>query len=94
MKKTIVACFLVLMIIGSAFAANSYDIEKVIGANIQLGTYKVNVTREKQDMYKINNISGDAYILTRYCHEHCYNQDVILEITHVSGSYNIGKIYF
>lgn len=82
-------CFTCLLPIFSY--AGSYDVEKVIGATVTPGTYRVNVTRESNDMYKVTG--QDIYIKTKYCYEYVYYQDAILEITS-SGGYSIGQIHF
>ena len=65
MKKRIIYLILAALLVTclfslSAYAGSSYDVEKVIGAKVTLGTYRVNVTRESQDMYKVTN--QDIYI--------------------------------
>lgn len=71
--------------------AGSCQVEKVIGANVQPGAYKVNVTRESDDLYKVS--TQDIYIKTLYCYEYSYSQDAILEIESPQG-YSIGEIHF
>jgi len=98
MRKTTLYVFL-LAILGAlygltpnlAHSGGTCEVEKVIGASVSPGTYKITVKRESQDLYKITN--QDIYIKTRYCYEYAYSEDVILEIESNSG-YSIGTIYF
>ena len=71
--------------------ADSCVVEKVIGARVSQGTYKVNVTRESDDLYQVTG--QNIYIKTRYCYKYIYYQDAILEVESPSG-YSIGQIYF
>lgn len=93
MRTFFFALLLVVFVAGGILAANSYDVEKVVGASMTTGIHKINVTREDKDVYKINNVIGNAYVITKYCYEHCYNKDVFLEITSTFGT-TIGKIHF
>ena len=65
MKKRIItivllAAFFICLLPISSYAGSSYDVEKVIGAKVTPGTYKINITRESQDMYKI---TGQALLM-------------------------------
>jgi len=54
-------------------------------------TYRVEVTRISNDLYKID---GTDYIIkTRYCYEYRYSDDAILIIESTYG-YNIGRLIF
>ena len=39
--------------------------------------YKATVTRKSQNLYKIEYTS--LYIITKYCYEYCYYEDVIIK---------------
>jgi hypothetical protein len=87
----ILSIFYMCLIPKFAYAGGSCDVEKVIGARVSPGVYKITVKRESQNLYKVRN--QDIYIKTRYCYEYAYSEDVILEIEYYSG-YSIGTIYF
>jgi hypothetical protein len=52
---------------------------------------KVNVTRQEQDLYKVEY--QKIYIKTRYCYEYVHYNNAVLRIDNRYG-YNIGKIIF
>ena len=72
--------------------AESCDVEKVIGAQVSQGTYRINVKRESSNLYKVTG--QEIYIKTKYCYEYAYSQDAILEVTSPSSSYSIGELHF
>ena len=74
------------------YAKESCDIEKIIGAKVEPGMYKVNVRREDSNFYQITG--QDIYIKTRMCLELAIGDDAILEIQSVHGSYIVGQIHF
>lgn len=41
-------------------------------------TYKVNVSKESDNLYKVNYQSGNVYIKTKYCYEIAMFDDAIL----------------
>ncbi len=57
-------------------------------------TYKVQVTRVSQDIYKVEGQS--IYIKTAFCYEFAMSETAILDLTSqpFSGSIDIGKIIF
>lgn len=59
-------------------------------------TYKVQVTRKGQDLYKIEGQGGSMYIKTAYCYEYATWEEAILILNSqpFSGSIAIGKIIF
>ena len=87
---TIIAVFVCL---STRFAhAESCDIEKIIGAQVSPGTYKVNVKRESSNMYKVTG--QEIYIKTRMCLNLALMDDAILEIKSSSGDFIYGEIHF
>jgi len=59
-------------------------------------TYKVQVTRKAQDLYKIEGQGSSIYIKTAYCYEYATWEEaiLILDSQPFSGSIAIGKIIF
>ena len=92
-KLNIILLLVVLFI--SLISVHAYaqqcQVEKVLGVKVETGLYKINVTRDSQDLYKVTG--QNIYIKTLYCYEYVYSQDAILEITSLYG-YSIGEIYF
>lgn len=86
-----IIAFLILSIT-DLYAKESCDIEKIIGAKVDPGMYKVNVRREDSNFYQITG--QDIYIKTRMCLELAIGDDAILEIDSVHGSYIVGQIHF
>lgn len=75
----------------AAHAGESCDVEKVIGAKVEEGIYKINVKREESNLYKVTG--ADIYIKTRMCLELAYGDEALLEIESPYG-YTIGEIHF
>lgn len=93
------SCFIAVLLsisftlMASSFAcAESCDVEKVIGAKVSQGNYRVNVKRESSNMYKVTG--QEIYIKTRMCLELAIGDDAILEIKSASGSYVHGELHF
>ena len=59
--------------------------------DIDKGNYVVKITRKGSNLYKVDD--KNIYIVTKYCYEYSYSQEVILK---VEGSYGYtkGKIIF
>jgi hypothetical protein len=59
-------------------------------------TYKIQVTRKGQDLYKIEGRTDSTYVKTAYCYEYATWEEaiLILESQPFSGSIAIGKIIF
>lgn len=95
MKKQSIA--IILFVIFFAYLspisahAESCPVEKVIGAKVSPGIYKINVKKESSNLYKVTG--QDIYIKTNMCLELAIGDDAILEITSYSG-YRIGEIHF
>lgn len=83
---------LVICLIPCFAYAKSCDVEKVIGAQVSQGTYRINVKKESSNMYKITG--QEIYIKTRMCLELAIGDDAILEIKSSSGSYIYGELHF
>ena len=80
---------------GTKVLNSSDDLEDVklllIPMDIDKGNYVVKVTRKGSNLYKVDD--KNIYIVTKYCYEYSYSQEVILK---VEGSYGYtkGKIIF
>jgi hypothetical protein len=102
MKKIVsvllLAVMLFFLIIPPVFALSEYDVEKIIGLRVSVGTYRANISRDDSNLYLIHEIGdrrvSDCYIKTKYCYEYGQRINVIIEITNPYSSYAIGKIYF
>jgi len=71
---------------------NIKEIQKIlVPINFDKGKYRVSVTRRDSDLFEV--IGQDIFVKTRYCYKFAYNQEVILEISSISG-YSIGEIHF
>ncbi len=59
-------------------------------------TYKIQVTRTAQDLYKVEGQGSSVYIKTAYCYEYATWEEAILILNSqpFSGSIAIGKIIF
>lgn len=68
------------------------DIDYIlVKTNVDEGNYRVRLTRKDTNLYKIEG--ADLYVMTKYCYEYCYNEEVILKIYNVGG-YSYGKVVF
>ena len=80
---------------GTKVLNSSDDLEDakllLIPMDIDKGNYVVKVTRKGSNLYKVDD--KNIYIVTKYCYEYSYSQEVILK---VEGSYGYtkGKIIF
>lgn len=63
----------------------------LVPSKLDVGTYKVNVTRKATNLYQI--AGTQIYIETRYCYEYAYSEEVILDITGNYG-YTKGELIF
>mgnify|MGYP003592077686 CR=1 FL=1 len=71
---------------------NLEDAEVILSpVKMDLGDYKVNVTRKTNNLYKIEGT--DFYIETNYCYEYSYSDEAILTIESQYG-YAKGKLIF
>jgi hypothetical protein len=59
--------------------------------DIERGKYVVNITRKGSNLYKVDN--KNIYIVTKYCYEYSYSQEVVLSVESNYG-YTKGKIIF
>lgn len=41
--------------------------------------YRVTVSREAADLYRIAYTARDVYVKTRYCYVYCYYEDAIID---------------
>lgn len=92
MKYFIFTISMLLFSPNLTYAAETCDIEKIIGAKVEAGTYKVTVSREESNFYKIDG--QDIYIKTKYCLELALGSTAILEIDAPYSTFNMGKIHF
>jgi hypothetical protein len=58
---------------------------------INVGKYKVNVTRKAKDLYKVDG--KDIFIQTKYCYEYATGDEVFISVESTYG-YSKGKIIF
>ena len=72
--------------------AESCDVVKLIGTQATQGTYRINVKRESDNLYKITG--QEIYIKTQMCLNLAIGDDAILEINQSSGAYVYGEIHF
>lgn len=81
--------------IGTKVLTNFGNIEDVNfilePTNIEVGKYKVNITKKGSNIYKIE--SSDIWIETQYCYEFASWEDVIL-IVESNYGFTKGKIIF
>ena len=80
---------------GTKVLNSSDDLEDVkfllIPMDIDKGNYVVKVTRKGSNLYKVDD--KNIYIVTKYCYEYSYSQEVILKVESSYG-YTKGKIIF
>lgn len=55
------------------------------------GKYTVNITRIESNVYRIDGT--DLYIVTKYCYEYCYSEEVLLIIENFGGR-SRGEVVF
>ena len=41
--------------------------------------YRVTVSRDADNLYKVENSPNDIYIKTRYCYVYCYYEDALVD---------------
>lgn len=59
-----------------SLAALSFGIVAGVGS---AELYRVTVSREAQNLYRVDSTSGDLYIKTRYCYVYCYYEDALVD---------------
>ena len=42
--------------------------------------HRVTVSRDADNLYKVDNSPNDIYIKTRYCYVYCYYEDALVDI--------------
>ena len=63
----------------------------LIPTSIEEGKYTVNITRIESNVYKIEGT--DLYIVTKFCYEYCYSEEVLLIIENWGGR-SRGEVVF
>ena len=63
----------------------------LVPASMDDGRYKVSVSRETDDLYRLDGTK--YFIVTNYCYEYVYLEDAVMEIVNRSG-FTFGTIYF
>ena len=80
---------------GTKVLNSSDDLEDVklllIPMDIDKGNYVVKITRKGSNLYKVDD--KNIYIVTKYCYEYSYSQEVILKVESSYG-YTKGKVIF
>ena len=49
------------------------------GNTIHAELYRVTVTRDAQNLYRVDYVPGKVYIKTRYCYVYCYYEEALVD---------------
>lgn len=93
LARSVILCLtLIVLAPAASSAAESCPVEKIIGAQLQPGVYKINVRRESGNLYQVTG--RDIYIKTRMCLELALADDAVLEVHSAAGSFVVADLHF